>query len=640
MNNQIWFNTWLSVWWLTGSTVMDTINNINSYKEETSKKYDSKKTLDLEHSAKNMFECSVKTTDWKTKNINISWANSAFMELIIKQAAQNAGSKAYDNLWEWEILCHYLNNNPSQINNTNMVLKNQMSVQVWAKKNWLDIPQKEYSHSEPIYIKWQSGISPFVKGLWWTTLWAELWWWTLSWIWNYLENKTWDKTTPEDASRYIRYVKYENAPNKLVTELSNVDSQIREIEENLSTAWESVDKDSMEKQLKELNAKKSSIEETIEQMNKTKTNLPQWKPETVRETAKSMWLGWWDLDAAWKAATESSVYYATEIKPYLKMSDKRFDVSKILKEITREDLNVSAWMWEDMQALLNKEIAANAWATNVSLEELDKIWNQFRLSSKRLAWENSNSLQQQLYDEIHTKINNLVNKIVEEENPWAWFTNKNQKYSNMLKAEEQAKDYAVKWGKRTLWQWVSEDIKKITTKNPKVLRWWKWLNVAWEAIRPSTYIIKLIKKLGNKTSKIKDTAKTVLDNGADKLKNGVNPKSFKQPKLLWWDPVWTLQLLEWLWELWDSILWWETTVWDVANIIWQIPWIEAANAVDDVLQTSYEWSLLRDEDKPLYMKEILEEIYPWETFSLEEAEKMYKTLKENWSIYLQPHMKA
>ena len=109
---------------------------------------------------------------------------------------------------------------------------------------------------------------------------------------------------------------------------------------------------------------------------------------------------------------------------------------------------------------------------------------------------------------------------------------------------------------------------------------------------------------------------------------------------MWWEPIQTLQLLEWLWEMWDSMLWWNTQVWDIAEKIWEIPAVKAADLLDETMRTSYQWSLLSEEEKPYYMQDILEELYPWKTFTIEEAEEIYRKLKENWNIYLWKRMNA
>lgn len=473
-------------------------------------------------------------------------------------------------------------------------------------------------------------------------------WRTLGAFWNYQFNRTMDKYLPEDAARLVRHTKYENVPETLSEKLAETNEQIKKAEERLKKSQKGklinwwVD-DETRKNLEELYARRDSIKETLDAIESTKKNLPSEKPETARETAKKMKLKWSDLNAAWQAATKSSVYYTTEIAPMYKQVTTTFNMWDIFDSLTKEDFPwLTEWEWEDMKKVISKEKEAYSKYTNLSAEELHKKMWDFDLSKQRIKWEEAKWINAQFKDAVHTKINNMLDEAVERELPWQKFKNKKLIYNNMLNIEKELKDYAVSWWKRkeqSMWK----DFKDSTTRSATIRRWlWTSLRTAEEKITPTKQIPKIINAIKSLASKFKKTATTAVKETAEAVnpKNLVDPKNFTQPKLMWWEPIQTLQLLEWLWEMWNSMLWWNTQVWDIAEKIWEIPAVKAADLLDETMRTSYQWSLLSEEEKPYYMQDILEELYPWKTFTIEEAEEIYRKLKENWNIYLWKRMNA
>lgn len=545
-----------------------------------------------------------------------------------------------------------------------------------ARWIWNKAKTNEYDQNTLVsYVNhWDEWVNPYAEWTWMyekktnatnneksSNLWkwaAWIWWLEVlgkarSIVWEYLLKKTLDKYLPEDISRLIRDARYEEVPGILSKELKNTEWEIAKAETRLNkikwnrlvNAWVN---EEIRLNLEELYARRDSIKETISSMNETKKNLPGEKPKTAAQTANDVkWMYWSDLNAAKNTAVDAQVYYTKEIAPIYKQTKTRFSIPEILWELKKSDFPwKTEWQWKEIQEMISKEIEAYADYVDISAEELHNKLDDFNLDKEAIKWEDPKWITSAFKKAAYTKINNAIDEAIEAELPWRWIKNKRIEYNNRLNLVKEFWDYAVEWWKRKPEQWIIKDIID-AIKSPTVKRTiWQWFKKSWEAIRPYNYTIKPIINLIKKTkNQVSTTAKKIEEKASEiiqKTKWWVNTiaKDFKQPKLFWWDPIGTLQLFEWLWALWDSVLWWWTTVWEVSNAIWQIPWIKAANAMDDVLRTSYEWSLLREEDKPLYMKEILEEVYPWETYSLEEAEEMYRILKENWKIYLQPHIEA
>ena len=514
----------------------------------------------------------------------------------------------------------------------------------WENPNadWIWMFEKKGSSSSRSYWKPLGWVA-------WTFGATEGVWRSMSAIWNYQFNRTMDKYLPEDVSRLVRHAKYENAPEVLSEKLAETNEQIKKAEQRL---WKSVKNklinwwvdEETRRNLEELYARRDSIKESLDAIESTKKKLPTEKPETARETAKRMKLKWSDLKAAWQASVQSSVYYTTELAPMYKQVKTKFNMWSVFDSLTKEDF---PWLteseWNDLKEIINKEKEAYSKYGELSAEEFHKKMWDFDLSKQKIKWEDPTWLTAKFKDAVHTKMNNLLDEVVERELPWQNFKNKKLTYNNMLNIENELKDYAVSWWKRKS-QSMLKDLKDSTTRSVKIRRGLGTnLRTAWEKITPTKQLPKIIDWIKNLVSKIKNATATTTENVVEKTVNAVNPKNlinpnnFKQPKLLGWDPVSTLQLLEWLWEMWDSMLWWDTQVWDIAETIRQMPVMQAADAVDDALRASYMWSLLSEDEKPYYIQDILEDAFPWETFTIEEAEEMVRMLKENGSLYLQPH---
>ncbi len=493
-----WFNSWFG-WGLTGATVNDTVNNITQYQEETKRKYNNQKTQELENSAKAMCECALKSTDTKTQNMNTCWSNSAFMELIIKQAAQNAGSTAYDNLGEWEILCRYLQNNPSQIQNTVQVQKWLMSVAVWARKNWLEMVKWNTQSFEPIERKWKSFASKLgTAGMW---VGAEEWvreiiWRWLEGLWNYLENKTINKSSPEDVNREARSAKYDWLQDKYRTILDDYNSELKTLEARLYEATPE-EAPQIQSRINELNAKKTSVEERLAELWEIEKALPNEQPKTVRETIKDANLKWTDASAAGQLDQSAEILYNTEIKPTLKLSAWEWDVWDIIKSINKSDFRwVNELQWKEMSKKINKlaeTYSKKYW--KIGLEKLHSLLDDFDLSEAKANWEDVSSLDAKLNDAVHTKIRNIINEAWEEVSPG--FGEKMMEYSTKKTGVTQLKNNANMEAGRSMNTSRKQDLKDFFWQAKYKRNWGTRLKKRWPAIRPSTNIMKIVEKIKN-----------------------------------------------------------------------------------------------------------------------------------------------
>lgn len=456
-----------------------------------------------------------------------------------------------------------------------------------------------------------------------TLIWWEWLWRITEWIWNYQFNKTMDKYLPEDVSRLVRYTKYENVPELLSKSLVETEEQITKTEQRLWKSFESRlinwwVSDDIRQNLEELYARRDAIKESLNAVESTKKNLPKEKPETARETAKRMKLRWSDLNAAWQAATESSVYYTTEIAPIYKQVKAKFNMWDIFDWLTKNDFQwITEWEWEDMKKIISKEKEAYSKYSDISVEELHKTLDDFDLSKSRLKWEEAKWLNAQLKDVVHTKINNMIDEAVERELPWRWFKNKKLVYNNMRNIEDELKDYAVSWWKRKS-QSALKNLRDSTTRSIKIKRWlWTNLRIAWQ-YRPSTFIKKVIDRFKKEPQKIVEKWKEIVDKWIEsptvkkvvENKKLVNPKSATQPKLFW-SPMDFATV-----ALWDMLeMWWLESPLEILTEI-------ASYALETNKLNNQNWTNL-----PLYDIEksyINQNTYNWLT--PEERVKKYKEI--------------
>ena len=501
MNNQFGFNS--SFGSLTWNTVSETINNMNNYKEEVKNKYDTQATNDLEEQFRKLTECSFSTTDEKTKGMNDCGANLAKMEIIIKQAAEAHGSDAYKNLGTGQILPRYVSKNPKRASLSEAALRWNFPVDSRARQigalDWMvnTAQQQEWEiNYNPGKQKWKSIAGTLGKWVGAEEWVRELIWWPMEGIWNYLENKTINKSTPEDVSREARNAKYNWLQDKYRAILDDYNSELKTLEARLYEATPE-EAPQIQSRMNELNAKKTSVEERLAELWEREKALPSEQPKTVRETIKDANLKWTDASAAGQLDQSAEILYNTEIKPILKLSQWQWDVGEILKSITKSDFGwMTEWEWKEMQKIINREAAAYSkkyW--KVSLEELHKILDDFDLSKASLNWEDPQWLIAQFKDLAHTKIRNIINEAWEEVSPG--FGEKMMEYSTKRTGVKQLKNNANMEAGRSLHTWPKQDFKDWLWQAKYKRNWGNRLKRRGKAIRPSTNIMKIVEKIKN-----------------------------------------------------------------------------------------------------------------------------------------------
>lgn len=578
---------------------------------------------------KNMYECAFKTEDWQTKTINLSWANSAAMEMLIKQAAEANGSTAYRGLWEWEILCRFLNKNPDRLDVTNQCLQNQISLQLWAAKNWMeDYIQKSDIQPTSVYIepkeenKWKA--RPWIGGY---LASNEVRWRMQQWIWRALLNSTRDRTA-EDISRAKRFYRYDELPSRYNSMLEDVNAKIAELEPLLDTQyWSQADEE-----LKMLYNQKEAIENRLKEIWETKKNLPSTPLDSTKQTAKEWPRIWGGNEKASQIYNvESDLYFTKEITPYLLASEEKFNIPELISSLTRDEFMATEGQWKKIQEILREEAKAYKKMNNVSLYELEKEAQKFKLSAKALGWESSDSITKNVYDKIHTVLRNKVVQTLEKENPNAEITNRFNTYSNYKILEENAEKKAVAAWKKTPEPitpgWAKNAVKKTTTK-----AWFRnWLgnynDIVWKRRRPTTWLYEGAKWLWNKIAPTKAWQWLI------------NLFKSSGKTLHVWDPIWTIQLLELGGDLWDALLEDETYFWMATDALWSVPWVQALDELYEINSMAKEWNALSEEDRVNVVKQLREDKY-WFEMSYEDALRNYKELIENPNKYYSPSISA
>ena len=501
MNNQFWFGpsfTWATVW--------DTIKNMDEYERGVSDAYDAQKNVELQDQTKALLDCQYKTSDGKTKTMNMGGANLGKMEIVIKQAAEANWSSAYKWLWSGQILCRYIQKNPKYVQITNAALAWDISIETWARQIGAmkgTIKQTEQTGEEREYVptarKWKSWWNTLKNAgmlVGWELIGRQLLWQAVSWFGTYLKWKTVNQTTPEDVSREARYAKYNGLEEKYSNMLKEYNSELETLEAKLYGATPE-EAGQIQSQIDLLNAKKVSVEEALDDLWERKNFLPDWKPKTVRETIMEADIKWSDANAAGQLEQEGSILYNTKIKPVLKLSKWEWDVGEILKSITKSDFWwMTEWQRKEMKKIIDKEAAAYSkkyW--KVWLEELHKIYDDFDLSKSSLNWEDTQWLYSQFKDVAHTKIRNLINeewKIVDEA-----FSDNMLEYSNKMTWARQLRTNAKNDAGRRLTTSVKSDLKNFFKQAKYIRNWWRWFEKWGTYIAPSGNIKRIIKKLTN-----------------------------------------------------------------------------------------------------------------------------------------------
>lgn len=627
MNNQFWFNGSFSgslVW----NTVNDTLNNMNNYKEEVKNKYDAQVTNDLEQQFRKLTECSFATTDEKTKGMNDCGANLAQMELIIKQAAEAHGSDAYRNLGTGQILPRYVSKNPKRANLSEAALRWDFPVDSRARQ----IGASQYIAKPSTQQEWEIKYNPgkqesrlwkSVKNI---AKWVGITSLISEWVWdtmliggNYLQNRTYDRTA-QDIAQSKRYNKIGDLREYYTEELDYINKKIKELKPQLETQhWSQV-----QEEIEILNWKKKSIENRLSEL--PTENI---EPLDTKWVAKELWLFWSDEMAALQASEEADKLWVTEIQPLINKSTETFDVWKIISEIWREDFWVDEVAYKEIKKILDeyKKIYSQAKYKNVPLTKLKEIYDEIWLSKEAIQWWEVEQYKKLVKDKIHTKLRTNIFDTLERENPEANVRQLYSKWSKTKELENELTDYAISKWKRSAWKAagsIKNTIKEWTLWNAGVQRTvWEKAAKIWDNMRVySKWGWGLLKKIGNKIWETKVWKKIANS----KLAKNFTSTLWKWVKVA--DPIWFIQLLWLWWDIWDELLWWPTQLWEITDILQEIPWVKAWEVVEEMNTLRYEWNHASDEERVQILMDMWNE--DWQNISYEDALKSYNLWKWDW----------
>lgn len=360
MNNQFWLWTWISVWF-TGATVNDTINNIDNWQQETKKKYDEQKTLELENKGRTMFECAMRTPDGQVRKQNLSGANLSNMEVIIKQAAKEHWSSAYDDLWDWQILCKFMYDNPQYEKISNGALWWDVNLKTWARYIWADtsIPNTSVWNWEK---KWW-----FFNNVWWAVIDAlvkepmEAWIKGTAW----LMDKFWADNVEARKQANLKMVNdwfdvWQDREDSLTYDIANFWTDLVQL--LIPWLWEKAAMSTITK----LSTKYPKIGKYLMKL------WTEWEKLTNKGKILKWWLEW-TVDSAvyeWLNAENptSSMWEWAALWALFPTLWVWYDVSK------------KAW-WKLISKAIDKEILPSAWKAIQSMNKLTK-WKSIEFQKK------------------------------------------------------------------------------------------------------------------------------------------------------------------------------------------------------------------------------------------------------------------
>ena len=599
MNNQFWLWTWVSTGFQQGftwKTVNDTINNIDSWQEQTKQKYNNQKTESLENQAKIMYECAMRTNDGNVRKQNLSGANLSNMELIIKQAAKEHWSNAYDDLGEGQILCKFMQDNPQYEKISNGTL-------------WWDVNLKTRAR----YIGADTS-TPQTQSDWWLNKAIQVGIWVASVpAWIEASNLVWKWMQWWGKQLY-------NIP---------IDPSIREAEK-IQSVWVWVKDAQTEVKLAKnalKEAEKSGI--WIEKAQKALTKAEEWlkaaKGKSVRTVAdsamdKRVWkwiLEWWTAESRWiQAGHEANQIFKQTINPALEKSTAKVNVQNLINELS-DDVERLAKNDPDKLKAYNealdslKDSYKDAKYSKYSMKDTQtlKSWLQWRTPQKHWKGKEVTNELQELKWILSTKLKNVIHSNLTKE-IWEDSAKMYLDYANLSKyADDMAKSATNSWLKWWAWSFLNTVFHKLT--DWAFAKVWLTLDKGWKLLQ---------------------WPRKILSDGIKYISNNYQ-KVFK-PSTAWkirvTDPVWMLQLMQAWWELRDSMLWWNTTYWDIADAIWDIPVIQAydtLSAISEMKSFRDDWNSSDDNGRIDILLDTL-----WEWYSRKDAENYYKFWKEQqWS---------
>lgn len=436
----------------------------------------------------------------------------------------------------------------------------------------------------------------------WTAIWADLW-----------LNVAWRIGTP--IMKWI-YSSQFNTPEAEQYRIRKLNQNVKDAESEVKVA---------QQKLKTARANKEWVEEATKELTKAKLNLKNAKDEAknVETRAKTAYDNniWWSNEMIRdNAYNKAQNLFKNEIEPLLKNSEDVVNVPDLIKSIDIEDVveidpTRKSAIWDALEEMLEEYTKWDKF-NSLSLEDAQKLKSELykELPDSMWKWKkipasDRKIVRQLLSNKLRETIQESLDKSLTAE--WKDAARLYRQYSNLEKISE-------------------ESISKISKGSWKMWELSKWVNSVWKKTwEPITSGLSLLfskwfEFLKNNTwgKGLKKVFKRLWDNEI--------VKNFKWTIWKWvrvWDPIGTIQLMQTVWDLWDSAMWGETLLWNITDQFSNIPAINAMEVMENLYSAADEWNNMTEEERVKALQDSRREDY-WADVSYEEALNRYNSWKE------------
>lgn len=556
-----------------------------------------------------LFDCAMNSTDTKTIKQYTSASNLNDLAVSIgKWIKETTGKNLKPWLEDNDIVCSYLNKYPERERDVSNYLAWKTTLEEAQNKLGLyrTVPNEDQ------YIESDTGVQKAKRigvgtlsvgaGIVWTDVWVNL----ASRLWENIFRPIYNSQfkTPEWEQYKIR----------------SVNNDVINAQKEVSAA---------EDALKEAKASGQWIDEAEKALNEAKEKLKNAKgsAENVETKAKTAYdANIWGSDERIRdvAYNKAQDIYEWEIKPLLKNSDDTLNIPELIKNIDIEEVvKVDPWkkssLWDALEELLDE------------YTKWEKFGNLPMLDAQNLK----SDLYKELPDSIWKWRTIPANdrKTVRQLLAWKireWIQESLDK--NLSKAGKSA---ATLYRKASNLERISEDaIKNISRNSWELGEMWKWLSSVWRKTwEPIASGVSLLLSKTSEAIKNNTLGKWIRNffKRAGESKIGKNFKATFGKWVRATDPIGTIQLLELWGELWDAMLWWDTTLWNITEALGQVPWVQVWDALDEMASAASEWNWMTEEERVNMLINSRREDYGVEV-PYEQAIKSYEYWKkQSWS---------
>ena len=439
-----------------------------------------------------------------------------------------------------------------------------------------------------------------------------IWIWTAVWA-DFLLNTAWRVGSPIMKAIYSSQFSTPEAEQYRIRKLNQ---NVKDAELGVSEA---------QKKLKTAKANNEWVEEATDELNKAKLNLEKAKEEArnVETRAKTAYdNNIWGSNEMIRddAYNKAQNLFRTQIEPLLKESNDVINVPDLIKSINIEDVveidpaRKSA-LWDALEELLEEYTSWEKFSS-LSLEDAQKLKSELykELPDSMWKWKKISSsdrkiVRQLLSDKLRESIQNSLDKSLTPNGQTA--AKLYREYANLEKISEESISKISKgsWKMWELSKWVNSVWKK--TWEP-ITSWLSLLFSKWfEFLKNNTGgrgINKILKRLGDSE---------IIKNFKWTIWKGVKV----------WDPIWTIQLIQLVWDLWDSALWGETLLWNLTDQFSEIPAIHAIEVMESINSAVDERNDMTEEERVKSLQDYRKEEL-WVDIDYEDALRSYDFWKE------------